>query len=192
MPCLDESVEAAIGEPALRAHVVRRLHERLHLGVGQEHYLAANDHEFRIELLKGRQRRVRLRLRPEVPVDEPHPQFAAATRCDHRTLGARLSDNDGDNPEPTGPRTPGIRRRSKTPAELRAGLADVRFRPRDEKHDALNIMETLIRSNSIDVIVLDSVAALITKAELDTEFAHWHDQMRGWVNGFIRGQQGNG
>ncbi len=28
-------------------------------------------------------------------------------------------------------------------------------------------METLIRSNSIDVIVLDSVAALITKAELD-------------------------
>jgi RecA/RadA recombinase len=28
-------------------------------------------------------------------------------------------------------------------------------------------METLIRSNSIDVIVLDSVAALTTKAELD-------------------------
>ena len=33
--------------------------------------------------------------------------------------------------------------------------------------DALNIMETLIRSNSIDIIVLDSVAALVTKAELD-------------------------
>ena len=33
----------------------------------------------------------------------------------------------------------------------------------------------------------------LTKAELDTEFAHWHDQMRGWVNGFIRAyQQGNG
>jgi len=28
-------------------------------------------------------------------------------------------------------------------------------------------METLIRSNSIDVIVLDSVAALTTKAELE-------------------------
>ena len=25
----------------------------------------------------------------------------------------------------------------------------------------------------------------LTKAELDTEFAHWHSQMRGWVNGFI-------
>ena len=31
----------------------------------------------------------------------------------------------------------------------------------------------------------------LSKAELDTEFAHWHDQMRGWVNGFIRAQ-GNG
>ena len=32
----------------------------------------------------------------------------------------------------------------------------------------------------------------LTKAELDTEFAHWHDQMRGWVNGFVPKQQGNG
>ena len=32
----------------------------------------------------------------------------------------------------------------------------------------------------------------LAKAELDTEFAHWHDQMRGWINGFIRAQQGNG
>lgn len=37
----------------------------------------------------------------------------------------------------------------------------------DSGEDALNIMETLIRSNSVDVIILDSVAALITKAELD-------------------------
>lgn len=33
--------------------------------------------------------------------------------------------------------------------------------------DSLNITETLIRSGAIDVIVLDSVAALISKAELD-------------------------
>jgi recombination protein RecA len=33
--------------------------------------------------------------------------------------------------------------------------------------DALNIAETLIRSGSIDVVVIDSVAALIPKAELD-------------------------
>lgn len=37
----------------------------------------------------------------------------------------------------------------------------------DSGEDALNIAETLIRSNAIDVIVIDSVAALITKAELD-------------------------
>ncbi|MDR1303146.1 MAG: recombinase RecA [Puniceicoccales bacterium] len=33
--------------------------------------------------------------------------------------------------------------------------------------DALNIAETLIRSGAIDVVVVDSVAALVTKAELD-------------------------
>jgi recombination protein RecA len=33
--------------------------------------------------------------------------------------------------------------------------------------DALNITETLIRSSAIDVIVLDSVAALVSKAELE-------------------------
>ena len=34
----------------------------------------------------------------------------------------------------------------------------------------------------------------LNKAELDTEFAHWHSQMRGWINGFIRPAQpgGNG
>ncbi|MCH6257678.1 recombinase RecA [Puniceicoccaceae bacterium K14] len=33
--------------------------------------------------------------------------------------------------------------------------------------DALNITESLIRSNAIDVIVIDSVAALVSRAELD-------------------------
>src|SRR5476651_2652724 len=46
-------------------------------------------------------------------------------------------------------------------------LDDLLVAQPDSGEDALNIMETLIRSNSIDVIVLDSVAALITKAELD-------------------------
>ena len=32
----------------------------------------------------------------------------------------------------------------------------------------------------------------LTKVELDTEFEHWHTQMRGWINGFLRAQQGNG
>ena len=46
-------------------------------------------------------------------------------------------------------------------------LDDLLVSQPDSGEDALNIMETLIRSKSIDVIVLDSVAALITKAELD-------------------------
>jgi recombination protein RecA len=37
----------------------------------------------------------------------------------------------------------------------------------DSGEDALNIVETLIRTNSIDVIVIDSVAALVSRAELD-------------------------
>ena len=46
-------------------------------------------------------------------------------------------------------------------------LDDLLVSQPDSGEDALNIMETLIRSNSIDVIILDSVAALVTKAELD-------------------------
>ncbi|TVR47669.1 MAG: recombinase RecA [Puniceicoccaceae bacterium] len=37
----------------------------------------------------------------------------------------------------------------------------------DSGEDALNIAEALIRSNAIDVIVVDSVAALVSRAELD-------------------------
>ncbi len=36
--------------------------------------------------------------------------------------------------------------------------------------DALNIAETLIRSGAVDVIVIDSVAALVSKTELDGQF----------------------
>ncbi len=46
-------------------------------------------------------------------------------------------------------------------------LDDLLVSQPDSGEDALNIMETLIRSNSIDIIILDSVAALTTKAELD-------------------------
>src|SRR6266705_2941948 len=35
--------------------------------------------------------------------------------------------------------------------------------------DALRICETLVRSNALDVIVVDSVAALVTRAELEGE-----------------------
>jgi recombination protein RecA len=46
-------------------------------------------------------------------------------------------------------------------------LDDLLISQPDNGEDALNIAETLIRSNSIDVIVVDSVAALISKQELD-------------------------
>ena len=46
-------------------------------------------------------------------------------------------------------------------------LDDLLVSQPDSGEDALNIAETLIRSNSIDVIVVDSVAALVSRAELD-------------------------
>ncbi len=46
-------------------------------------------------------------------------------------------------------------------------LDDLLVSQPDSGEDALNITETLIRSNSISVIVIDSVAALVSRAELD-------------------------
>ncbi len=46
-------------------------------------------------------------------------------------------------------------------------LDDLLVSQPDSGEDALNITETLIRSDAIDVIVIDSVAALISKQELD-------------------------
>ncbi len=46
-------------------------------------------------------------------------------------------------------------------------LDDLLVSQPDSGEDALNIAETLIRSNAIDVIVIDSVAALVSKQELD-------------------------
>ena len=44
----------------------------------------------------------------------------------------------------------------------------------DSGEQALEIAETLVRSNCIDVIVVDSVAALVTRAELDGEMGDAH------------------
>jgi len=46
-------------------------------------------------------------------------------------------------------------------------LDDLLVSQPDSGEDALNITETLIRSNAIDVIIIDSVAALVSKQELD-------------------------
>lgn len=44
----------------------------------------------------------------------------------------------------------------------------------DAGEQALEIMEALIRSGALDVIVLDSVAAMVTKAEIDGEMGEAH------------------
>jgi recombination protein RecA len=46
-------------------------------------------------------------------------------------------------------------------------LDDLLVSQPDSGEDALNIAETLIRSNALDVIVIDSVAALVSRQELD-------------------------
>ena len=46
-------------------------------------------------------------------------------------------------------------------------LDDLLVAQPDSGEDALNITETLIRSNALDVIVIDSVAALVSRQELD-------------------------
>lgn len=51
--------------------------------------------------------------------------------------------------------------------KLGVNVDDLLVSQPDSGEDALNITETLIRSNAIDVIVIDSVAALISKSELD-------------------------
>jgi recombination protein RecA len=44
----------------------------------------------------------------------------------------------------------------------------------DNGEQALEIAETLIRSNAVDVVVIDSVAALVPKAEIDGEMGDSH------------------
>ncbi|MCX6780951.1 MAG: recombinase RecA, partial [Candidatus Magasanikbacteria bacterium] len=44
----------------------------------------------------------------------------------------------------------------------------------DTGEQALEILETLVRSNAIDVVVIDSVAALVPKAEIEGEMGDSH------------------
>lgn len=53
--------------------------------------------------------------------------------------------------------------------KLGVNLDDLLLSQPSSGEEALRIVETLVRSNALDVIVLDSVAALVTKQELDGE-----------------------
>src|SRR4029077_9146096 len=53
--------------------------------------------------------------------------------------------------------------------KLGVNINDLLISQPDSGEQALEIAETLVRSNSVDVIVIDSVAALVPRAELDGE-----------------------
>lgn len=54
-------------------------------------------------------------------------------------------------------------------AKIGVNLDDLLISQPDSGEEALNIAETLARSNAVDVIVIDSVAALVPKSELEGE-----------------------
>jgi len=53
-------------------------------------------------------------------------------------------------------------------------LADLLISQPDTGEQALDIVETLVRSNAVDVIVIDSVAALTPRAEIEGEMGDSH------------------
>ncbi|MDH3492974.1 MAG: recombinase RecA [Acidobacteriota bacterium] len=57
---------------------------------------------------------------------------------------------------------------------LGVNLDDMLISQPDSGEQALEIAETLARSNSVDIIVIDSVAALVPRAELDGEMGDSH------------------
>jgi len=57
---------------------------------------------------------------------------------------------------------------------LGVDLESLLFSQPDSGEDALNIVELLVKSNSVDIIVVDSVAALIPQAELRGEIGDTH------------------
>jgi recombination protein RecA len=59
-------------------------------------------------------------------------------------------------------------------AKIGVNLNDLLISQPDSGEEALNIAEMLARSNAIDVIVVDSVAALVPKSELEGEIGDSH------------------
>lgn len=59
-------------------------------------------------------------------------------------------------------------------AKIGVNLNDLLISQPDSGEEALNIAEMLARSNAVDVIVIDSVAALVPKAELEGEIGDSH------------------
>ena len=60
------------------------------------------------------------------------------------------------------------------PAKLGVNLDDLLISQPDTGEQALEITETLVRSGALDVIVVDSVAALVPKAEIEGDMGDSH------------------
>ncbi|HPI67008.1 MAG TPA: recombinase RecA [bacterium] len=58
--------------------------------------------------------------------------------------------------------------------KIGVNINELLFSQPDSGEQALDIVETLVRSNSIDVIIVDSVAALTPKAEIEGEMGDTH------------------
>ncbi len=58
--------------------------------------------------------------------------------------------------------------------KLGVNLEDILVSQPDSGEQALDIAETLVRSNALDIIVIDSVAALVPRAELEGEMGQSH------------------
>ncbi len=59
-------------------------------------------------------------------------------------------------------------------AKIGVNINDLMISQPDNGEEALNIAEMLARSNAVDVIVIDSVAALVPKSELEGEIGDQH------------------
>lgn len=59
-------------------------------------------------------------------------------------------------------------------AKIGVKLADLLISQPDTGEQALDIVETLVRSNAVDIIVVDSVAALTPRAEIEGEMGDSH------------------
>lgn len=59
-------------------------------------------------------------------------------------------------------------------ARIGVNLDDLLISQPDSGEEALNIAETLARSNAVDLVVIDSVAALVPKAELEGDIGDTH------------------
>lgn len=59
-------------------------------------------------------------------------------------------------------------------ARIGVNTADLLISQPDCGEDALNIAETLVRSNAVDVLIIDSVAALVPRAEIEGQMGDTH------------------